>query len=59
MAFRQAISKEDLPGVLKAYNESTNHTFYLAAGCAVAIFVFSWGLGWKSVKKTKVIKPDA
>ena len=56
---REVVSHALLPGVLDAYNKAINETFYLAAGACVATFVFSWGMGWKSVKKAKVTKPEA
>jgi hypothetical protein len=56
---RAAVSRAQLPGVLYAYNKAINETFYLAAGASVAIFVFAWGMGWKSIKKPKVVKPEA
>jgi hypothetical protein len=40
-------------GVLKAYNQSVNHIFYLAAAFAATTFVFSWGMGWKDIRKQK------
>ena len=57
--FREVVSQEDLPGVLLAYNMAVRNTFYLGAGAAVTFFVFAWGMGWKSVKKPKVVKPEA
>ena len=57
--FRAVTSNEELPSVLIAYNEAVRNTFYLGAGATVASFAFSWGLGWKSVKKPKVVKPEA
>ena len=59
LGFREVVSTGDLPGVLLAYNQAVIHTFYLGAGASVATFVFGWGLGWKSVKKPKVVKPEA
>ena len=57
--FREVVSSEDLPGILIAYNVAVRNTFYLGAAGAVAVFVFGWGMGWKSVKKSKVVKPEA
>lgn len=57
--FRAVVSSEDLPRVLLAYDRALKNTFYLGAGACVAMFFFSWGLGWKSVKKRKVVKPEA
>ena len=56
---RGAVTRVQLPGVLLAYNKAINEDFYLAAGASVAIFGFAWGMGWKSVKKAKVVKPEA
>ena len=33
--------------------------FYIATGAAVGTFIFSWGMGWKSVKKAKKVEPVA
>ena len=57
-AVRAVVPKADLAGVLLAYNQGIQHTFYLAAGAAAATLVFCWGMGWKSVKKAKVVKPS-
>lgn len=56
---RAAVSSQALPGVISAYNKAINETFYLAAGASVACFCFAWGIGWKSIKKAKVVKPEA
>jgi hypothetical protein len=56
---RAAVSSTALPGVLSAYNKAINETFYLGAGASVACFFFAWGMGWKSIKKPKVVKPEA
>jgi hypothetical protein len=51
--FRAVVPKASLQGVILSYNQAVNHTFYIATGSAVGVFVFSWGVGWKSVKKAK------
>ena len=58
-AVREAVSNAQLPGVLLAYNQGVQHTIYLAAGASAAVFAFSWGIGWRSVKKAKVVRPEA
>ncbi|KAL8830948.1 MAG: hypothetical protein Q9191_001156 [Dirinaria sp. TL-2023a] len=58
-AIRQVVPRQSLHGVLLAYNQSLNHVFYIAAGTAVASFVFCWGMGWKNVKKAKKDTPEA
>jgi hypothetical protein len=50
-AIRDVVPSSSLAGVLLAYNQAISHTFYLAAGAAVATFVFCWGMGWKGVEK--------
>ena len=50
---REAVPKAALGGVLKAFNQSVNHVFYLAAAFAATTFVFSWGMGWKDIRKQK------
>lgn len=48
---RSVIPRSSVKGVVIAYNNAVQHVFYMVAGTAVAAFIFSWGLGWKSVKK--------
>jgi hypothetical protein len=54
IGYREVVPAASVAGVIKSYNEAVNHDFYIAAGVAVATFVFSWGMGWKSVKAKKV-----
>jgi hypothetical protein len=58
-AIRNVIKAEEVAGVVEAYNLAINHNFYLGAGAAVAMFVCSWGMGWHSIKKKKVVAPEA
>lgn len=58
-AVRGVVPKVELAGVLLAYNQAVQQTFYLAAGAAAGTLVFCWGMGWKSVKKAKVVTPGA
>jgi hypothetical protein len=58
-AIRQVVKPDEVEGVLEAYNLGINHNFYLAAGTAAATFVFCWGMGWHSIKKKKVVTPEA
>ncbi len=50
-AFRNVVSSEELPGVLRAYTTSIDHVFYLVCGAGVAGFAFSWGIGWRDIRK--------
>ncbi|PMD41915.1 efflux pump [Hyaloscypha variabilis F] len=56
---RQVVKPDQVEGVVLAYNLGINRNFYLAAGASVGTFVFSWGMGWHSVKKKKVVAPEA
>lgn len=58
-AVREVVPKPELAGVLMAYNQAVQHTFYLAAAAAAVTLVFCWGMGWKSVKKAKMVKAEA
>jgi hypothetical protein len=49
-AVRSVVSPADLPGVLSAYMVSLDRVFYLGTGASGAVFLFSWGMGWKSIK---------
>ncbi|KAJ5227232.1 uncharacterized protein N7469_007238 [Penicillium citrinum] len=50
---RDVTSSDDLSGVLKAYSESINRVFYLAAGLGAVCVIFSFGMGWKDIRKKK------
>ncbi|KAF2795192.1 efflux pump protein [Melanomma pulvis-pyrius CBS 109.77] len=43
----------ELAGVLRAYSKSVDHVFYLLVGFALVSFTFSWGMGWKDIRKKK------
>ena len=58
-AIRQVVSQTQLPGVLLAYNQAVSHTFYLAAAAAAVTFFSCWGMGWKNIKKAKVVEAEA
>jgi ABC-type proline/glycine betaine transport system permease subunit len=58
-AIATAVPPNSLGGVILAYNQAISHAFYLGAGAAVATFTFCWGMGWKSVKKTKTLASEA
>ncbi len=48
--FRAVVPESDLHGVLAAYANSVDRTFYfiaaLAAGCGIAL----WGMGWRDLR---------
>lgn len=50
---RDVVSPEDLPGVLKAYAGSVDRVFYMAAALGVICVIFSFGTGWKDIRKKK------
>ncbi|KAH7336165.1 putative MFS multidrug transporter [Rhexocercosporidium sp. MPI-PUGE-AT-0058] len=52
-AFRTVIEKEQVRGVVLAYNDALNKVFYLGAGATVVAFGSSFGLGWTNLKATK------
>ncbi|OOG00347.1 hypothetical protein ASPCADRAFT_202217 [Aspergillus carbonarius ITEM 5010] len=51
--FREVVPAKDLFSVLVAYSKAIDEVFYLGAALCVAQFVFSWGMGWKNIKKGK------
>lgn len=51
---RSLTPQASVEGVIKAYNNAVQQVFYMVAGTATAAFIFSWGLGWKSIKKKAV-----
>ena len=58
-AIRQVVKPDEVEGVLNAYTLGINRNFYLAASASVGTFIFCWGMGWHSVKKKKVVTPEA
>ncbi|TID03862.1 Efflux pump mlcE [Colletotrichum higginsianum] len=50
-AYRSKVSAEDLPNVVKAWATGFQRTMYIATGLSAGMFLFSWGLGFHSVKK--------
>lgn len=56
---RDVVSNTDLEAVLLAYSKALSHVFYLVTGAAIGTFIFSWGMGWKSIKKSKSTNPGA
>ena len=56
--FRDVVTPALLPGVLLAYSQAVSHVFYLTTGAILAAFIASWGMGWKSIKKAKVVAPE-
>lgn len=50
---RSMTPQASVEGVIIAYIIAIQHVFYIVAGTATAAFIFSWALGWKSVKKVK------
>jgi hypothetical protein len=57
--FRAAVPQESVKGVVLAYNEALQHVFYIAAAASVTCFFFAWGIGWKDIRKKKVVEPAA
>lgn len=50
---RDVVSAKALPGVLLAYNQAIVHVMYLAVAAAGGTFLFAFGMGWTSIRKTK------
>ena len=53
-AFREIVQPPELIGVVEAYNYGVKHVFYVALAASLGGFVFSWGTGWKKVKKALI-----
>jgi hypothetical protein len=56
-AFRSVVPETDLSAVLAAYSKSVNYVFYLAVGASGLAFLFSFGLGWKDIRKKSKPNP--
>ncbi|XMA10117.1 hypothetical protein WAI453_002908 [Rhynchosporium graminicola] len=55
---KDAVPPAQLNHVLDAYNYALIGTFYLGAAGAFVAFFTSTGMGWKSLKKAKVVEPQ-
>jgi hypothetical protein len=49
--FRAIVPQSDLRGVLVAYANSVNRTFYLVAALAACCGIALWGMGWRDLRK--------
>ncbi|KAL2807758.1 major facilitator superfamily domain-containing protein [Aspergillus granulosus] len=52
-SIRDLVSGSELTAVLAAYATSIDHVMYLGIAVSIAVLVFSIGLGWKDIRKTK------
>ncbi|KAH8594182.1 putative MFS transporter [Bisporella sp. PMI_857] len=52
-SIRELVSGSALTATLEAYAKSVDHVMYLGIACSVCVIVFSPGLGWKDIRKTK------
>lgn len=53
-SIRDLVSGSQLDAVLAAYAKSIDHVMYLGIAVGIAVLVFSPGLGWRDVRKSKV-----
>ncbi|CAD0093561.1 unnamed protein product [Aureobasidium mustum] len=49
-AIRDIVSPNQLPIVLRVYNDSIRSIWYLGLGLSCLVFMASWGFEWRSVK---------
>ncbi|KAG0645299.1 Efflux pump mlcE [Hyphodiscus hymeniophilus] len=49
---RKALTSQQLPGVLEAYNHAITNTFYLGCAASGAAFLASWGMGFAKCKRS-------
>ncbi|CZR62766.1 related to transporter (major facilitator superfamily) [Phialocephala subalpina] len=54
---RKAVTSEQLPGVLKAYNQAVTNTFILGCAASGVAFLAAWGMGLKRTKKSEPTAP--
>ncbi|TVY39370.1 Efflux pump [Lachnellula subtilissima] len=50
---RDAVTNEQLPGVLKAYNQAVVNVLYLGCAASGLAFLAAWGMGLGTTKKSK------
>ncbi|PSN61935.1 efflux pump protein [Corynespora cassiicola Philippines] len=49
---------EELAGVFRAYTMSLRNVLFLLLAFAAMSFIFSWGMGWKDIRKKKDVTSD-
>jgi hypothetical protein len=54
--FRQLLTAEELPGVLKAYSDSLDTVFLFVTGVALVIVVTGFGMGWKNIRPAEEVR---
>ena len=52
-SIRKLVSGTALNAALEAYANSVDRVMYLGIACSICVIVFSPGLGWKDIRKTK------
>lgn len=52
-SIRDLVSGSQLTAVLAAYAKSIDNVMYLGIAVSVCVIIFSPGLGWKDIRKTK------
>ncbi|KAG9233292.1 major facilitator superfamily [Amylocarpus encephaloides] len=57
--FRAIVPSGSVDGVIESYSVAITHVLYVATGSAAACFCFAWGIGWKDIRKKKVVQPAA
>ncbi|KAJ5654303.1 Major facilitator superfamily domaingeneral substrate transporter [Penicillium lividum] len=55
-SIRNLVSGSELTAVLAAYAKSIDKVMYLGIAVSIAVLVFSPGLGWKDIRKVKVLQ---
>jgi len=53
-SLRTAVGEANIPGVLTAYNNALDQTFYVSLAMACFSIIGSLGMEWKSVKGKKI-----
>ncbi|KAE8406865.1 major facilitator superfamily domain-containing protein [Aspergillus pseudonomiae] len=53
--FRSYVTDQQLPGVVLAYAKSVDRVFYLTTATAAGSFFFSCFMGWKDIRKKKIV----
>ncbi|KAL6414630.1 putative HC-toxin efflux carrier TOXA [Ilyonectria robusta] len=55
-AVDKVVSSKDLPEALAAYAKGVDFVFYLSVAAGCAMFLTSWGMGWKDIRKKVPVK---
>lgn len=57
--FRNVVTPDQIPGILKAYSDSLDIVFYMVLAASLVCFLTAWGIGFNDIRTTKQVTDEA